>query len=39
MMKLEVLRISSEGTSTNGILFDVTNNKRKFLSYTLEDRV
>ena len=36
-MKLEVLRISSEGTSTNGILFDVTNNKRKFLSYTLED--
>ena len=36
-MKLEVLRFSSEGTSTNGILFDVTNNVRKFLSYTLED--
>ncbi len=36
-MKLEVLRISSEGTSTNGILFDVSNNQRKFLSYTLED--
>ena len=37
MVKLEVLRISSEGTSTNGILFDVTDGKRKFLSYTLED--
>ena len=36
-MKLEVLRISSEDTSTNGILFDVSNNQRKFLSYTLED--
>ena len=35
-MKLEVLRISSQDDSTNGILFDVTEG-RKFLSYTLED--
>ena len=35
-MKLEVLRISSQSDSTNGILFDTTNG-RKFLAYTLED--
>jgi hypothetical protein len=35
-MKLEVLRISSQDDSTNGILFDVTEG-RKFLCYTLED--
>lgn len=36
-MKLEVLRISSQKDSTNGILFDVTGGQRKFLCYTLED--
>lgn len=36
-MKLEVLRFSSQEDSTNGILFDVTDGKRKFLCYTLED--
>lgn len=36
-MELEVLRISSAKDSTNGILFDVTGGKRKFLCYTLED--
>lgn len=35
-MKLEVLRISSQKDSSNGILFDVTEG-RKFLCYTLED--
>lgn len=35
-MKLEVLRYSSLEDSTNGLLFDVTND-RKFLCYTLED--
>lgn len=35
-MKLEVLRFSSEGNSTNGVLFDTTSG-RKFLAYTLED--
>ena len=35
-MELEVLRISSQADSTNGILFDVTEG-RKFLCYTLED--
>ena len=35
-MKLEVLRISSQKDSTNGILFDVTE-ERKFLCYSLED--
>jgi hypothetical protein len=35
-MKLEVLRISSQKDSTNGLLFDVTDG-RKFLAYTLED--
>ena len=36
-MQLEVLRFSSEDDSTSGLLFDVTDNKRKFLAYTLED--
>ena len=36
-MILEVLRISSQPDSTSGILFDVTDNKRKFLCYTIED--
>ena len=35
-MRLEVVRISSQEDSTNGILFDVTEG-RKFLCYTLED--
>jgi hypothetical protein len=36
-MKLEVLRFSSQDDSTNGILFDVSDGKRNFLCYTLED--
>lgn len=36
-MDLEVLRFSSQKDSTNGILFDVTGGKRRFLCYTLED--
>ena len=36
-MDLEVLRVSSQKDSTNGILFDVTGGKRVFLCYTLED--
>ena len=36
-MHLELLRISSQEDSTNGILFDVTDGHRKFLCYTLED--
>lgn len=36
-MELEVLRFSSQRDSTNGILFDVTDGKRRFLCYTLED--
>ena len=36
-MNLEVVRFSSESDSTNGLLFDITDGKRKFLSYTLED--
>ena len=36
-MQLEVLRISSQEDSTNGILFDVTDGKRRFLCYTIED--
>mgnify|MGYP000846258092 len=35
-MKLEVLRVSSQKDSTNGLLFDITA-ERKFLCYTLED--
>ena len=37
-MKLEVLRFNSSDDFTNGILFDVSNNKREFLAYTLEDQ-
>lgn len=37
-MQLELLRISSQSDSTNGILFDVTGGKRRFLCYTLEDQ-
>tara|TARA_R100000541_G_scaffold13114_2_gene21956 strand:- start:5857 stop:6378 length:522 start_codon:yes stop_codon:yes gene_type:complete len=36
-MKLEVIRFNKGTDSTNGILFDITNGKRKFLCYTLED--
>ena len=36
-MKLEVIRFNKGEDSTNGILFDITNNERKFLCYTLED--
>ena len=36
-MKLEVIRFNKGKDSTNGILFDITNGKRKFLCYTLED--
>ena len=35
-MKLEVIRFNKGVDSTNGILFDVTD-ERKFLCYTLED--
>ena len=35
-MKLEVIRFNKGKDSTNGILFDITN-ERKFLCYTLED--
>jgi hypothetical protein len=36
-MKLEVIRFSKQKDSTNGILFNISNNKRVFLCYTLED--
>ena len=36
-MELEVWRFSSQEDSTNGLLFDVTGGKRRFLCYTLED--
>ena len=36
-MKLEVLRFSSQVDSTSGILFEVTDIKKHFLCYTLED--
>jgi len=36
-MKLEVLRFSSQKDSTIGLLFDVTDGDRNFMSYTLED--
>ena len=36
-MKLEVIRFNKGKDSTNGILFDISNGKRKFLCYTLED--
>jgi hypothetical protein len=35
-MKLEVIRFNKGVDSTNGLLFDITN-ERKFLCYTLED--
>ena len=35
-MKLEVIRFNKGPDSTNGLLFDITN-ERKFLCYTLED--
>lgn len=37
-MKLEILRFNSSDDFTSGLLFDVTDNKRKFLCYTLEDQ-
>lgn len=36
-MQLEVVRFSSQKDSTLGLLFEVTDEKRKFLCYTLED--
>jgi len=36
-MKLEVIRFNKGKDSTNGILFNITDGKRKFLCYTLED--
>ena len=36
-MKLEVLRFNSSDDFTTGLLFDVTDNIRSFLCYTLED--
>ncbi len=36
-MELEVLRFSSQTDSTSGLLFEVTDVKRHFLCYTLED--
>ena len=37
-MKLEVLRFNSGDTFTSGLLFDVTDNVRSFLCYTMEDQ-
>ena len=37
-MKLEVLRFNSGTTFTSGLLFDVTDNVRSFLCYTMEDQ-
>ena len=36
-MKLEVLRFSSQSDCTHGLLFEVTEVKKHFLCYTLED--
>ena len=36
-MKYEVLRVSSGKDSTSGMLFEISQNKRTFLAYTLED--
>ena len=36
MVKLEVLRVSSDSDSSSGLVFDITNG-RKFLCYSLED--
>lgn len=38
IMKLEVLRVSSQEDSTSGILFKVVDGKREFICYTLEDQ-
>jgi len=37
IMKYEVLRISSGKDATSGLLFEISQNKRTFLAYTLED--
>jgi hypothetical protein len=37
IMQLEVVRFSSQKDSTLGLLFEVTDEKREFLCYTLED--
>lgn len=36
-MYFEVLRFSSQQDSTLGLLFQVSNNRKEFLAYTLED--
>lgn len=36
-MRLEVIRINKGKDSTNGILFNISEGKREFLCYTLED--
>ena len=36
-MKYQVLRTSSGKDSTSGLLFEISQNKRTFLAYTLED--
>lgn len=36
-LKYEVIRISSGKDSTSGLLFEIANDKRTFLAYTLED--
>lgn len=36
-MKFEVLRFSSQKDSTSGALFNISNGKRTFMCYTLED--
>ena len=38
-LRLEVIRFSSEKDSSNGLLFDITDDERKFLCYTLEDEL
>ena len=38
-LRLEVVRFSSEKDSTNGLLFDITDGKKAFLGYTLEDEL
>ena len=36
-MEFEVLRFSSQKESTLGLLFQIKNNEREFMAYTLED--
>ena len=36
-IQLEVMRFSSQKNCTRGLLFDISNDKREFLCYTLED--